>query len=154
MIFASLVDDPGEYLPEPAADKKRAELFALIERLVSWEANNDDVVLQAAREEIRRSCNGKLPVVVDPFCGSGSILIEALRLGLDTIGYDLNPIAVAISRALVEVPAVVSGHSPISGTTGGRRGGPQPLRLRWGGHPGAASCRLRVFHGFTWPLWS
>jgi putative DNA methylase len=120
VIFASLVDDPGEYLPEPAAQKKRAELFALLERLVSWEANNDDAVLHAARAEIEKSCNGKPPTVVDPFCGSGSIPIEALRLGLDSIGCDLNPIAVAISKALVEVPAVVTGHDPLSRKSSGR----------------------------------
>ena len=117
--FVSLVDDPGEYLLEEAAAVKRAELFRLIERLVEWQSNDDESVLEAARNEIRRSCQGlDLPTVVDPFCGSGTIPLEALRLGLDAIGNDVNPIAVAISKALVEVPHVVSGHQPIAPKTG------------------------------------
>jgi putative DNA methylase len=113
VAFASLVDDPGEYLSGEAAEARRLELFRLIERLVEWEANGDDDVLEDARKEIARTAREGLPTVVDPFCGSGTIPLEALRLGLDAIGYDLNPIAVAISKALVEVPHVVSGHPPI-----------------------------------------
>ena len=114
VVFASLVDDPGEYLPAEAAEIKRQELFALIERLVAWESKDDDAVLAAAKREIAQSARGELPTVVDPFCGSGTIPIESLRLGLNAIGSDLNPIAVAISKALVEVPHVVSGHDAIS----------------------------------------
>ena len=114
VIFASLVDDPGEYLPVEAAQAKRHELFGLIERLVAWESNNDEAVLEAAKKEIARSARGELPTLVDPFCGSGAIPIEALRLGVNAIGSDLNPIAVAISKALVEVPHVVSGHATIA----------------------------------------
>jgi putative DNA methylase len=114
VAFAAAVDDPGEYLTPEAAGAKRRELFALIGRLVAWEANDDEEVLRAAKKEIAGSSNGQLPTVVDPFCGSGTIALEALRLGLDAIGCDLNPIAVAISKALVEVPHVVSGHKPIA----------------------------------------
>jgi putative DNA methylase len=114
VAFASLVDDPGAYLPAEAAAAKRSELFALIERLVAWEANGDEAVLEEARTEILRSSRGDLPTFVDPFCGSGTISLEALRLGLDAIGCDLNPIAVAISKALVEVPYVISRHRPIA----------------------------------------
>jgi putative DNA methylase len=113
VAFASLVDDPGEYMPAEAAETKRRELLRLIERLVAWEANSDEAVLEAARREIAHSSHGELPAVVDPFCGSGTIPLEALRLGLNAVGCDLNPIAVAISKALVEVPHVVSGHRPI-----------------------------------------
>ena len=60
---------------------------------------------------------GDLPTVVDPFCGSGAIALEALRLGLDAIGCDLNPIAVAISKALVEVPHIVRDHKPVAPKT-------------------------------------
>jgi putative DNA methylase len=126
VAFASLVDDPGEYLPTEAAAAKRRELFALIERIVAWDTNDDEAVLEAARSEISHSSRGELPTVVDPFCGSGTIALEALRLGLNAIGCDLNPIAVAISKALVEVPHVVSGHRPIR---------PKPDRLyadTWG----------------------
>lgn len=116
VVFASLVDDPGEHLPKDEADAERERLFKLIERLVTWDANDDTAVLDAAREEIVRSSNGATPTVVDPFCGSGSIPIEALRLGVDAVGYDLNPIAVAISKALVEVPRIASGHPPVGAT--------------------------------------
>jgi DNA methylase len=88
---------------------------------------DDGAVLEAARSEISHSSCGGLPTVVDPFCGSGTIALEALRLGLNAIGCDLNPIAVAISKALVEVPHVVSGHRPIN---------PKPDQLcadTWGG---------------------
>jgi putative DNA methylase len=114
VAFAAVVDDPGEYLPPEAAEVKRRELFALIARLVAWEANDDEEVLQAAKGEIANSSRGELPTVVDPFCGSGTIALEALRLGLDAIGCDLNPIAVAISKALVEVPHIVRDHEPIA----------------------------------------
>ena len=117
VAFAAAVDDPGEHLPPEAAEAKRRELFDLIGRLVAWDANDDEEVLRAAKREIAGSSNGQLPTVVDPFCGSGTIAVEALRLGLDAIGCDLNPIAVAISKALVEVPHVVSGHKPIAQTS-------------------------------------
>jgi putative DNA methylase len=113
VAFASVVEDPGEYLPPEAAEAKRRELFDLIERLVAWDANDNEAVLEAVRSEISRSSHGELPTVIDPFCGSGTIALEALRLGLNAVGCDLNPIAVAISKALVEVPHIVSGHCPI-----------------------------------------
>jgi putative DNA methylase len=114
VVFASLVDDPGEYLPAEVAETKRQELFTLIEQLIAWDSKDDEAVLAAAKREIARSAHGELPTVVDPFCGSGTIPVESLRLGLNAIGSDLNPIAVAISKALVEVPHVVSGHDAIS----------------------------------------
>lgn len=114
VVFASLVDDPGEYLPPEQAEIKRQELFALIEKLVIWESKDDQLILDAAKLEIARSSNGERPIVMDPFCGSGSIPIESLRLGIDAVGSDLNPIAVSISKALVEVPHIISGHDPIS----------------------------------------
>jgi putative DNA methylase len=113
VAFASAVDDPGEYLPPQEAEAKRRELFALIEQLVGWDATENEAVLEAARKEILNSSDGELPTVIDPFCGSGTIPLEALRLGFNAVGCDLNPIAVAISKALVEVPHVVTGHSSI-----------------------------------------
>jgi len=108
VIFASLVDDPGADLPPLEARERRRELFKLIERLVQWEGGNTSEVLGEASAMISAGCRGGLPVIVDPFCGSGSIPLEALRLGLDALANDLNPIAVAISKALVEVPSVAS----------------------------------------------
>jgi putative DNA methylase len=110
VIFASMVDDPGEYLPPERAEAKRGELFALIDRLVQWGANNDARVLEEVRQEIAAHGGSRQVTVVDPFCGRGTIPVEALRLGLDAIGIDLNPVAVSISKALVEAPRSVSGH--------------------------------------------
>ena len=109
VLFAQLVDDPSahpELFPtEEAQREERERLFRLIERLVPWEASNDEAILAEAREEIRRSCGDELPVVFDPFCGGGSIPLEAQRLGLVAHASDLNPVAVLITKALIEIPS-------------------------------------------------
>jgi putative DNA methylase len=60
VLFAQLVDDPSshpERFPtEAEQDIERKRLFGIIERLVPWEASNDEAILDEAREEIRRSC--------------------------------------------------------------------------------------------------
>ena len=117
VLFAQLVDDPSAYpdrFPtEDAQDQERQRLFRLIERLVPWEATQDEKVLEEAREEIRRSCGDSLPEVLDPFCGGGSIPLEAQRLGLVAHGSDLNPVAVLITRALIELPASFANQPPV-----------------------------------------
>ena len=80
VIFASLVDDPGEYLPEGEAEQERKRLFQIIEKLVAWESINDARVLKEARDEILKSTGGETPPFLDPFCGGGSIPLEAQRL--------------------------------------------------------------------------
>jgi len=104
ILFASLVDDPSS-LPEQfptveAQEIERQRLFRIIEDLVLWENTNNETVLDAARAEIMRSCDDKPPPVYDPFCGGGSIPLEAQRLGLEAHGSDLNPVAVLITKAL------------------------------------------------------
>ena len=74
VAFASLVDDPGEYLSGEAAESKRRELFRLIERLVDWESNTDDAVLEAARREIAHSSKGDLPTWSTPSVGRARYL--------------------------------------------------------------------------------
>ena len=113
--------DPG---PEPklgeiivATDRER--LFDLIRELVKWENSNDDRVLNAARAEIMRSCNGHPPPVYDPFCGGGSIPLEAQRLGLEAHGSDLNPVPVLITKALIELPPKFAGRPPVNPAAGG-----------------------------------
>jgi putative DNA methylase len=71
---------------------------------VPWEAANDEHVLAEARAEIERSCGGELPRILDPFAGGGTIPLEALRLGLATYASDLNPVAVLIERAMLQIP--------------------------------------------------
>ena len=117
VLFAQLVDDPSahpdQFPTEEAQERERQRLFALIERLVPWEATRDEKVLEEAREEIRRSCGDNLPEVLDPFCGGGSIPLEAQRLGLVAHGSDLNPVAVLITKALVELPARFADRPPV-----------------------------------------
>jgi putative DNA methylase len=117
VLFAQLVDDPSShpdrFPTEAAQDQERQRLFHLIERLVPWEATQDEKVLEAAREEIRRSCGDNLPEVLDPFCGGGSIPLEAQRLGLVAHASDLNPVAVLITKAIIELPARFANRPPI-----------------------------------------
>ena len=118
VLWASLVDDPSAHpdrFPteeDQAAERRR--MFGILERLVVWENSNDPHVLGEARSEIAASCNGKLPNILDPFCGGGAIPLEARRLGLPAYGGDLNPIAVLISKALVEIPPRFEGLPPVN----------------------------------------
>ncbi len=117
VLFAQLVDDPSahpdRFPTEDDQERERQRLFRLIERLVPWEATQDETVLEEARAEIRRSCGDTLPEVLDPFCGGGSIPLEAQRLGLVAHGSDLNPVAVLITKALIELPARFANQPPV-----------------------------------------
>ncbi|WP_218054329.1 DUF1156 domain-containing protein [Phenylobacterium immobile] len=117
VLFAQLVDDPSShpevFTTEAAVDAERARLFRIIEDLVVWENSANEEVLERARIEIRRSCGGRLPQIYDPFSGGGSITLEAQRLGLPAQGSDLNPVAVMIGKALVELPSLFQGKGPI-----------------------------------------
>lgn len=117
VLFAQLVDDPSShpevFTTEAAVDAERARLFQIIEDLVVWENSANEEVLERARTEIRRSCGGRLPQIYDPFSGGGSITLEAQRLGLPAQGSDLNPVAVMIGKALVELPSLFQGKGPI-----------------------------------------
>ncbi len=93
---------------------ERERLFGILKELVVWENSNDARVLEQARVEIERSCEGGLPNILDPFCGGGAIPLEARRLGLPAFGGDLNPVAVLISKGLVEIPPRFDGLSPVN----------------------------------------
>lgn len=118
VLFASLVDDPGEHpeqwATEAEQDRERQRLFRLIEQLVLWENSNNAQVLAQARAEIGRATGGHPPPVLDPFCGGGSIPLEAQRLGLEAHGSDLNPVAVLITKALIEIPPRFAGQPPVN----------------------------------------
>ena len=145
VLFAQLVDDPSAHpdrFPTPDAQEiERERLFGIIRRLVPWEASNDEKVLEEARAEIRRCYPNGVPKVVDPFCGGGSIPLEAQRLGLEAYASDLNPVAVLISRALIELPSTCFGRPPahpaVAGELQGTRSfiGTQGLAddIRWYG---------------------
>ncbi|WOS62047.1 DUF1156 domain-containing protein [Sinorhizobium fredii] len=139
VIFSQLVDDPSSWPDKfPAEDDQRRErerLHKIIEAMVPWEASTNEHILNAARWEIARSVawglgeeppnksdpqsvldyiQAKAPPVYDPFCGGGSIPLEAQRLGLRAYGSDLNPVPVLISKALVEIPPTFAGRAPVN----------------------------------------
>lgn len=109
VIWSSLVDDPSshpELFPtEEEQNKERQRLFNILGELVVWENSNNQDVLNAAKAEITKYTNGEPPALLDPFAGGGAIPLEAQRLGLDVHAHDLNPVAVMINRAMIEIPA-------------------------------------------------
>ena len=133
VIFAQMVDDPSAYEPdEQIAERERKRLFAILEDLVLWENTTNEAVLQRARDAIReswrRTCAAnadhprarelfdpdKLPAFHDPFAGGGALPLEAQRLGLESYASDLNPVAVLINKAMIEIPPKFAGQSPVN----------------------------------------
>ena len=135
VIFAQMVDDPSAnpdlFPTEADQEKERQRLFKIIEDLVLWENTTNETVLQRARDEIwqswRRTCaenadhpradelfnRDKLPAFHDPFAGGGSLPLEAQRLGLEAHASDLNPVAVLINKAMIEIPPKFAGKPPV-----------------------------------------
>lgn len=118
VLFAQLVDDPSahpdKFPTEEAQTKERERLFDIIRRLVVWENSTNEKVLAEAHAEILKSCDGKPPPICDPFSGGGSIPLEAQRLGLVAHGSDLNPVAVLIGKALIEIPPRFARRPPVN----------------------------------------
>ena len=139
VLFASLVDDPGdcpeEFPNEDAQRSERRRLHDLIKRLVVWDHSENASLLAEARWEIARSvarsrgepapdptkpdavlrylAEKALPIH-DPFCGGGSIPLEAQRLGMRALASDLNPVAVLITKALIELPPKFANRPPVN----------------------------------------
>ncbi|WP_288051955.1 DUF1156 domain-containing protein [Acidiphilium sp.] len=117
VLFAQLVDDPSghpdKFPTEEAVEAERQRLFRIVEELVVWENSTNDEVLERARVEIRKSCGDELPAIYDPFSGGASIPLEAQRLGLPSFGSDLNPVAVMIGKAMVEIPPRFKSNPPV-----------------------------------------
>ena len=117
VLFAQLVDDPSarpeEFPTEELQRKERERLHELIERLVVWENIRDDKLLAEAHAEILRSTDGNPPEILDPFAGGGTIPLEAQRLGLLAHASDLNPVAVLINKALIELPPKFRDQPPL-----------------------------------------
>ena len=118
VIWSSLVDDPSAhpelYSTEEAQNAERQRLFGILEKLVKWENSNDPEVLAAAKAEILRSTNNNPPALLDPFAGGGAIPLEAQRLGLEAHAHDLNPVAVMINKAMIEIPPRFAGQVPVN----------------------------------------
>jgi putative DNA methylase len=136
VIFAQMVDDPSAnpdlFPTEKAQEKERQRLFRIIEDLVLWENTTNEAVLERARAEIwqswRRACaenadhprakelfdRHKLPAFHDPFAGGGALPLEAQRLGLESYASDLNPVAVLINKAMIEIPPKFASRPPVN----------------------------------------
>jgi putative DNA methylase len=136
VIFAQMVDDPSghpDLFPTEFAQKKeRGRLFKIIEELVKWENTTNEEVLQKARDAIwqswRYTCAENadhprakelfdrhvLPAFHDPFAGGGALPLEAQRLGLESYASDLNPVAVLINKAMIEIPPRFAGKPPVN----------------------------------------
>jgi hypothetical protein len=144
VIFSQMVNDPEDAwrLKNPGREpnkqekghwtRARQKLFEIIEDLVKWENTTNEEVLERAREEIRKSwrdtCDlnkdhpqaaelfdpDRLPAFHDPFAGGGAIPLEAQRLGLESYASDLNPVAVLINKAMIEIPPKFAGREPVN----------------------------------------
>ncbi|MDR1578428.1 MAG: DUF1156 domain-containing protein [Deltaproteobacteria bacterium] len=122
IIFASLVDDPSSH-PElfPTVDdqmSERGRLLELMEKLIFWENFHDPIFLAKAQTEIRRSIGEAWPSFLDPFAGSGSLPLEAQKLGLEVQASDLNPVAVTLNKALMEISPRFAGREPVNPQSG------------------------------------
>lgn len=162
VLFAQMVNDPGYQqgggfrygVNKEKAALERERLFKIIEDLVQWENTSNEDVLERARVEIRRSwretCElnknhpqaaelfnpDKLPAFHDPFAGGGAIPLEAQRLGLESYASDLNPVAVTINKAMIEIPPRFAGRAPVGPLPPGEK---QPkLHEDWSGARGLA----------------
>jgi putative DNA methylase len=157
VIFAQMVDDPSShpdlFPTEKAQEKERQRLFRIIEDLVLWENTTNEKVLQAARDEIwnswRQTCaanadhprakelfdRNKLPAFHDPFAGGGALPLEAQRLGLESYASDLNPVAVLINKAMIEIPPKFAGKPPVNPETRGKK---DLINREWKGAQGLA----------------
>lgn len=115
VLWASLVDDPSgdDSLTEEQQAKERRRLFEILEELVTWNATGDQAVLARAKAEIDRCYPDGPPPVLDPFGGGGAIPLEAQRLGLTALAGDLNPVAVLIQRAMIEIPPRFAGKPAV-----------------------------------------
>jgi len=118
VLFASLVDDPSahpELFPTEAEQElERQRLFSILTELIKRENINNVEIIRQAHAEIIKSTRGNLPPVYDPFCGGGSIPLEAQRLGLQAYASDLNPVAVLITRALITIPPLFADQPPVN----------------------------------------
>ena len=150
VLFAQLVDDPSSFEDEyreealsqgvPVDDvdewvdnhvaSERARLHQLMTDISDWDNLGDEALWERAREEILKSTDGNPPPIVDPFAGGGSIPLEAQRLGLEAHASDLNPVAVLINRAMIEIPPKFANRRPVHPSA--------ESRTTWAGAPGLA----------------
>lgn len=143
VLFAQLVDDPSSNpeLTEVQQKVERERLHGIIRRLVKWENVNNETLLREAHEEILKSTGGNPPAILDPFAGGGTIPLEAQRLGLKAHASDLNPVAVLINKALIEIPPKFAGRPPVF---------PRAAETKLGGWPRATGLAEDVRRYGAW----
>ena len=164
VLFAQMVNDPGGERgyyagkTKAQADAEREELFQIIRELVLWENTNNESVLKKAQAAIwkswRETCElnkgkpgfdpEKLPAFHDPFAGGGAIPLEAQRLGLEAYASDLNPVAVLINKAMIEIPPKFAGRAPVGPIPANDR--QKRLPQEWPGATGLAEDVRRYGH--------
>src|SRR5262245_14549460 len=168
VLFAQMVNDPGyerslgRGINKKEAAAERERLFEIIKRLVQWENTTNEAVLAEARAEIwkswRETCHlnrdhpqaaelfnpEKLPAFHDPFAGGGAIPLEAQRLGLESYASDLNPVAVLINKAMIEIPPKFAGRKPVGPVPQGEK--QATLHEDWSGAKGLAEDVRRYGH--------
>ena len=170
VLFAQMVNDPGyqqgggfKYgVNKEEAARRWEELFDIIRELVKWENTNNEAVLERARAEIRKSwreiCElnrdhpraaelfdpDKLPAFHDPFAGGGAIPLEAQQLGLESWASDLNPVAVMINKAMIEIPPRFAGRAPVGPIPEGEK--QKKMMDTWPGATGLAEDVRRYGH--------
>ena len=170
VLFAQMVNDPGyetgkgftRGVNKKEATRERERLFDIIRELVKWENTNNEAVLERARAEIRKSweetCElnrkhpqaaelfnpAKLPAFHDPFAGGGAIPLEAQRLGLESHASDLNPVAVLINKAMIEIPPKFAGRKPVGPVPAGEK--QTKMAEDWSGARGLAEDVRRYGH--------
>ena len=162
VIFAQMVDDPSArpdlFPAEVDQQRERKRLFRLIEQMVRWENITNEEVLEQARKEIRESWRrccadnaghpqagelfdaDRLPAFHDPFAGGGALPLEAQRLGLEAHASDLNPVAVLINKAMIEIPPRFAGRAPVNteAQPSGPSSKPSLVEREWKGAQGLA----------------
>ncbi|MGE3798409.1 MAG: DUF1156 domain-containing protein, partial [Thermomicrobiales bacterium] len=140
VIFSSLITDPSDpAYPWREGDKRdvekeRKRLHDLISQMVLWENSTNERLLNQLRAEIDRHTGGDPPPLLDPFAGGGSIPLEAQRLGLEAHASDLNPVAVLINKAMIEIPPKFAEQSPVNPERRNRTG----QGAKWKGATGLA----------------
>ena len=157
VIFAQMVDDPSadpeQFPTKEAQERERERLFGILEQLVTWENTTNETLLAEARGEILRSWHracrdnvnvpravelfdpDRLPAFHDPFAGGGALPLEAQRLGLEAHASDLNPVAVLINKAMIEIPPKFAGNPPVNP---GSRSRGELVEREWVGARGLA----------------
>lgn len=166
VLFSQLVNDPGgrrgygvyKGQTKEDAQREREHLFQIIRDLVKWKNTNNEEILERARKEIRKSWREtciltgenpeKMPPFLDPFAGGGAIPLEAQRLGLEAHASDLNPVAVMINKAMIEIPSKFVGKRPVGPEVPGQKQ-KKIYKEEWPGAKGLAED-VRRYGNWVW----